>query len=96
MEQVLDKCLTPTTDMIIQLIEIENAFINTNHPDFVGSADALLNMFHRDTDEPDDDNLSETQKPISLINKGSTPASKPGKNDDIKSSQNSKSQNKPK
>lgn len=45
MEQVLDKCLNPTTDMIIQLIEIENAHINTNHPDFVGSADTLLNMF---------------------------------------------------
>jgi|LauGreDrversion4_2_1035121.scaffolds.fasta_scaffold108373_3 hypothetical protein len=41
-------------------------------------------MFHRDTDEPDDDTLSETQKPISLINKGSTPAGKPGKIDDIK------------
>ena len=45
MEQVLDKCLNPTTDMIIQLIEIENSHINTNHPDFVGSADTLLNMF---------------------------------------------------
>ena len=45
MEQVLDKCLNPTTDMIIQLIEIENAHINTNHSDFVGSADTLLNMF---------------------------------------------------
>jgi hypothetical protein len=41
-------------------------------------------MFHRDTDEPDDDTLNETQKPISLINKGSTPAGKPGKIDDIK------------
>jgi len=43
MEGVLDKCLTPTTEMIINLVEIENAFINTNHPDFVGNADALLN-----------------------------------------------------
>ena len=45
MESVLDKCLTPTTVMIIQLIEIENAHLNTNHPDFVGSADSLLGMF---------------------------------------------------
>ena len=45
MEMVLDKCLTPTTEMIINLIEIENAHINTNHPDFVGSADTLLNLF---------------------------------------------------
>jgi len=49
MENVLDKCLTPTTDMIMNLLEIENATINTNHPDFVGSADSLLNLFQ---DEP--------------------------------------------
>lgn len=54
MENVLDKCLTPTTDMIIQLIEIENAHINTNHPDFVGSADSLLNMFQGESDDHDD------------------------------------------
>lgn len=45
MEIVLDKCLTPTTDMIMNLMEVENALINTNHPDFVGSADSLLNLF---------------------------------------------------
>ena len=48
MEIVLDKCLTPTTDMIMNLFEIENATINTNHPDFVGSADSLLNLFQDD------------------------------------------------
>ena len=48
MENVLDKCLTPTTDMIMNLLEIENATINTNHPDFVGSADSLLNLFQDD------------------------------------------------
>ena len=46
MENVLDKCLTPTTDMIMNLLEIENATINANHPDFVGSADSLLNLFN--------------------------------------------------
>ena len=45
MEGVLDKCLNPTTEMIANLIEIENAHINTNHPDFIGSADSLLNLF---------------------------------------------------
>jgi len=48
MENVLDKCLTPTTEMIMNLFEIENATINTNHPDFVGSADSLLNLFQDD------------------------------------------------
>ena len=45
MESVLDKCLTPATENIMNLMEIENATINTNHPDFVGSADSLLNLF---------------------------------------------------
>jgi dynamin 1-like protein len=45
MENVLDRCLTPTQEMIVNLMEIENANINTNHPDFVGSADCLLNLF---------------------------------------------------
>jgi len=45
MEVVLDKCLTPTTEQIMNLMEVENACINTNHPDFVGSADSLLNLF---------------------------------------------------
>ena len=48
MENVLDKCLTPATEMIMNLMEIENSVINTNHPDFVGSADSLLNLFSDD------------------------------------------------
>jgi hypothetical protein len=34
--------------MIMNIMEIENALINTNHPDFVGSADSLLNLFQAD------------------------------------------------
>ena len=49
MESVLNDCLTPTNDMILNLIEIETSLINTNHPDFIGSADSLLNLFQ----EPD-------------------------------------------
>ena len=51
MEKVLDKCLTPTNTMIMNLLEIENACINTNHPDFVGSADSLLNLFQDGDDD---------------------------------------------
>ena len=51
MEGVLDKCLTPTIEMIANLIEIETALINTNHPDFIGSADSLLNLFAGESDE---------------------------------------------
>jgi dynamin 1-like protein len=45
MEGVLNECLKPTNDMILNLIEIETSLINTNHPDFIGSADAMLNLF---------------------------------------------------
>ena len=48
MENVLDKCLSPTVEMIANIIEIENGFINKNHPDFEGSADSLLNLFQTD------------------------------------------------
>ena len=67
MESVLDKCLTPTTEMIANLVEIENAHINTNHPDFVGSADSLLNLFSNDQDQDDSDG---EQGPPTLLNKG--------------------------
>jgi dynamin 1-like protein len=56
MESVLDKCLTPTTEMIANLIEIENAHINTNHPDFIGSADSILNLFSTDQENSNFDN----------------------------------------
>ena len=61
MEKVLDQCLTPTTEMIINLIEIENAHINTNHPDFVGSADTLLNLFQGEQEVQESDNFFSDQ-----------------------------------
>lgn len=51
MESVLDQCLTPTTEMIMNLIEIENAFINTNHPDFIGANGSMLDLFSKDSPE---------------------------------------------
>lgn len=51
MEGVLDKCLSPTQDMVMNLMEIENANINTNHPDFVGSGDSVLNLFEPGANE---------------------------------------------
>ncbi|KAL0210471.1 hypothetical protein RCL1_004907 [Eukaryota sp. TZLM3-RCL] len=38
---LLRKCLAPTKKMIIDLIQIELAYINTNHPDFLGAAGAI-------------------------------------------------------
>ena len=62
MENVLDKCLTPTCEMIMNIMEIENALINTNHPDFVGSADSLLNLFKDDTEEQQSETGDESDK----------------------------------
>ena len=55
MESVLNDCLGPTNEMILNLIEIETSLINTNHPDFVGSADSLLNLFSEQHDQKEDD-----------------------------------------
>ncbi|CAD7923987.1 unnamed protein product [Amoebophrya sp. A120] len=38
---VLKKCLQPTNQMIINLVQIELAYINTNHPDFIGGSNAI-------------------------------------------------------
>lgn len=72
MEVVLDKCLTPTTEQIMNLMEVENACINTNHPDFVGSADSLLNLFQdeesaQNNDEMTDENGNTVDKSYSLL-----------------------------
>ena len=38
---VLRRCLKPTKDMISNLISCEMAYINTNHPDFIGGSRAI-------------------------------------------------------
>ena len=45
---VLDDCLAPTNKMVKNLIAIEDAYINTNHPDFLGGANAMLNVFQKE------------------------------------------------
>ena len=45
MEDVLSKCLDPTNQMIRNLIDIEQSYINTSHPDFLGPEDSMLNLF---------------------------------------------------
>jgi len=72
MEHVLDMCLTPTQDMIVNLMEIENANINTNHPDFVGAADCLLNLFQDESanqSEAASNADEEKEKTYSLLSK---------------------------
>jgi hypothetical protein len=56
----------------MNLMEVENACINTNHPDFVGSADSLLNLFQdeesgQNNDEMTDENGNTVDKSYSLL-----------------------------
>ena len=75
MEGVLNACLNPTNEMILDLIEIETSLINTNHPDFIGSADSLLNLFQEQdnvTTQGQDDENEGPKNNFSLLNKGTT------------------------
>jgi dynamin 1-like protein len=45
MDNVLDRCLEPTNQMITNLIDIEQAYINTSHPDFLGPEQSFMNIF---------------------------------------------------
>ncbi|KAI8868863.1 hypothetical protein GQ42DRAFT_147821 [Ramicandelaber brevisporus] len=41
---LLRECLTPTVDYVANLIAIERAYINTNHPDFIGGSGAIAEL----------------------------------------------------
>lgn len=62
MEEVLDQCLQPTLDMIVSLIEIQNAHININHPDFIGGSESIMNLFQIDDNSDGNTLLTKTDK----------------------------------
>ena len=65
MEEVLKKCLAPTNQMIRNLIEIEDAYINTSHPDFMGGANAMMSIFSEEAKQQrKEDELFKPQQPI--------------------------------
>lgn len=45
--QLLQKCRLPTREMINNLLHIELAYVNTNHPDFVGGGGAINSVFQK-------------------------------------------------
>ena len=45
MYSLLNKSLNPCNQMVKNLIVIEDAYINTYHPDFMGGANAIFNVF---------------------------------------------------
>ena len=42
--ELLRERLSPTSNYVQSLISIETAYINTNHPDFLGAAGAMANL----------------------------------------------------
>ncbi len=48
--QTLRECVQPTQKMISNLIQIELAYINTSHPDFIGGAQAIAQLHHQRVD----------------------------------------------
>ena len=57
MDNVLEKCLEPTNQMIRNLIDIELAYINTSHPDFMGPDQSILNVFDDNNNNNNSDNI---------------------------------------
>lgn len=47
--EILNKYRSPTKQMISNLIAVELAFINTNHPDFVGGDGAITSIMEKMT-----------------------------------------------
>jgi dynamin 1-like protein len=45
MLQLLNDCLKPTNEMVKNLVKVQDAYINTYHPDFMGGANSIFNMF---------------------------------------------------
>ena len=45
MYALLNKQLKPTNEMIKNLVKIQDSYINTYHPDFMGGANSITNVF---------------------------------------------------
>ena len=42
---LLVECLKPTNQMVKNLIVVQDAYINTYHPNFMGGANSIFSMF---------------------------------------------------
>lgn len=45
MLDLLVDCLKPTNVMVKNLVHVQNSYINTYHPDFMGGANTIFTMF---------------------------------------------------
>ena len=45
MIELLDEYLQPTNLMVKNLVKVQDSYINTYHPDFMGGANSIFEMF---------------------------------------------------
>jgi len=45
MMELLNDYLVPTNTMVKNLVKVQDSYINTYHPDFMGGANSIFNMF---------------------------------------------------
>jgi len=60
---LLERRVKPTKTMITNLMHIELAYINTNHPDFIGGSKAVKSLMDRMTEKQKMDELKVIKKP---------------------------------
>ncbi|XP_065178115.1 dynamin-1-like protein [Sycon ciliatum] len=68
--QLLRRCLSPTNTMVENLVAIELAYINTNHPDFAGGAAVLSDLVRkedRDSIPPASSGAASYQVPTTAV-----------------------------
>jgi dynamin 1-like protein len=78
----LRSCVIPTQKMISNLIQIELAYINTNHPDFIGGKQAVAQLNRKLSEQRNNNNpsisdsqLKENRVPIPPVDSTSIPES---------------------
>ena len=59
--------------MVVNIFEIENAYINTQHPDFIGTNEAMLNLFDDGEEESEAEQNEFKSKQYSLLDKNKNP-----------------------
>ena len=63
MLELLADCLRPTNLMVKNLVHLQDQYINTYHPDFMGGANSVFGMF-----DPKNQNQENTHQPKSRMN----------------------------
>eukprot|EP01117_Protostelium_nocturnum_P005062 TRINITY_DN1831_c0_g1_i1.p1 TRINITY_DN1831_c0_g1~~TRINITY_DN1831_c0_g1_i1.p1 ORF type:complete len:608 (-),score=242.12 TRINITY_DN1831_c0_g1_i1:19-1842(-) len=82
---LLNRYKGPTKDMIMNLINIEMGFINTNHPDFVGADNAISIILERMSKQNNPQNQNQNVNSSRLGNNSLAPAV-PSRSNSINSS----------